>query len=565
MSEQDATDSSWPPRLTVDTARILEVLTGDRFYSTKDAALREAVLNSIDACTRGKAKDSSATPTITVDFDDNNLLVTVSDNGDGMAQDEMSDLFTTIGASIAQIASDVEIVGEFGIGVVSYFLVCEKFEIQSSRAGHQPIGVAFDRTMLDGTTQAQDVAPTRTEQGTTLSLHVRDQPLYKLLVDRFPYWFRGVVGLTAARHPSGEPVEQGSPAKPATPVTFDLPEWAEAADLGPPIGFDRWAHLDGNARVDVLYRGVYVETQTVNGLWGMQGTISVHPKRLKPRLNREGFVAEDLQRDVIPFLQSIHPAILNAGLSTLSDSLDDPAASWSLNQLVALWLAVPRAPEYQAVVGAWDDFFRTKTLFRRLTVESEQEEVSLNDLVGLSGPIYLAADNLTASSDIVRSAVRVLRAQGASVVQGISRDTSYLSLAPSVGQSTADLLLSYFSQQLAEVIRVETVAERVLGDSVRIGELFSSEPRVVLMRLGDDGAPLVVASGELWLNLDTPGGRAIVQSVCEENRGRLSLLVACHTHADQHVGLLSPFIHAANDSADRLGLVTREYLRGLAS
>jgi len=44
----------WPPRLTVDIEPVRRLFTGDHVYSSADAALREAVLNAIDAIGRGQ-------------------------------------------------------------------------------------------------------------------------------------------------------------------------------------------------------------------------------------------------------------------------------------------------------------------------------------------------------------------------------------------------------------------------------------------------------------------------------------------------------------------------------
>ena len=118
-------------------------MTGDRFYSTKDAAPREAVLNAIDACTRRIAEGDAIQPAISVVFDDGTLSVIIDDNGDGMGREQVSNLFSRIGSSMAQVATEVETVGEFGIGVVSYFLVCDEFVMHSYRGDGEPIGVYF--------------------------------------------------------------------------------------------------------------------------------------------------------------------------------------------------------------------------------------------------------------------------------------------------------------------------------------------------------------------------------------------------------------------------------------
>jgi hypothetical protein len=111
LADDPNLDTGWPPRLTVDTARILEVLTGDRFYSSKDAALREAVLNAIDACTARIAEGDAIQPAMSVVFDDGTLSVIIDDNGDGMGREQVSDRFIRIGSSMAQVATEVETIG----------------------------------------------------------------------------------------------------------------------------------------------------------------------------------------------------------------------------------------------------------------------------------------------------------------------------------------------------------------------------------------------------------------------------------------------------------------------
>lgn len=78
-------DEKWPPSFTLDQERILNLLTGDRFYSNPSAALREAVLNAIDAVHRRQKTVVDLTPHITVTFNRDDLTVIVGDNGIGMS------------------------------------------------------------------------------------------------------------------------------------------------------------------------------------------------------------------------------------------------------------------------------------------------------------------------------------------------------------------------------------------------------------------------------------------------------------------------------------------------
>ena len=116
----------WPPKFKLDQKAILHLFTGETFYSNVDAAIREAVLNAIDAVGRRRIAEKNIIPDIRVVFDRQSMTVTVSDNGDGMEQEQFSHLFSTIGRSAARIATTIQegqynAVGEFGIGVLSYF------------------------------------------------------------------------------------------------------------------------------------------------------------------------------------------------------------------------------------------------------------------------------------------------------------------------------------------------------------------------------------------------------------------------------------------------------------
>jgi hypothetical protein len=559
----------WPPKLELDSGRILNLLTGDRFYSSADAALREVVLNAVDACGRGQLADGTS-PHIQITFEDELSTVTIADNGIGMTRSAVGNLFATIGASAADLDSgDYQAVGEFGVGVVSYFLVCDRFELHTLAQGADVVALEFPRGMLDGCSHANEIAPQRSAIGTTIVFHVADQARYDLLIDRLPHWLRGVEGLDATREPGARPLAQGTSAAPATPVDVPLPDWLERASVGAPRGFDSWYGLDGRAHVDILYRGVFVQSHDVNGLWGMEGSLWVDPKRLRPRLNRESFASGELVNDVEPFLRECHPAVLDAGLTTLLETLnEDPPDRWSERRLVSLWLALPRDAAYAAVAAKWDEVFRNRPLFRVLEEDTQTRPTSLAELSAIDHEIYLAPDEPGQASDVVRASLRVLRATGKTVIQGVQRDQAYLSFATFQWQSDTDLLVAHFSAELPPIRRVDAaLAVEILGaTSGAIEIVLPGDPRVCLVRLGTESAPVVSARAELWLNADAPAGQEIVRALCDDNRGRLSLLVACYTHAPAQVAVLAQALgQVGSASEDRLGLLRREYLRTLVS
>ncbi len=59
----------WPPKLTVEPEQVVRLFTGDRFYSSADAGIREAVLNAIDAIGRRRNVEADVNPQIHVIYD----------------------------------------------------------------------------------------------------------------------------------------------------------------------------------------------------------------------------------------------------------------------------------------------------------------------------------------------------------------------------------------------------------------------------------------------------------------------------------------------------------------
>ena len=94
-------NETWPPVFSLDQEKILNLLTGDRFYSNPSAALREAILNGIDAVHRRRNLNCDISPEIKVTFDRAKSHLTVADNGVGMNKTEVETLFARVGASAA--------------------------------------------------------------------------------------------------------------------------------------------------------------------------------------------------------------------------------------------------------------------------------------------------------------------------------------------------------------------------------------------------------------------------------------------------------------------------------
>ncbi len=158
-------------------------------YSNKEIFLRELISNASDACDKLRfeaLKDASLFENqpdlkIKVDFDKNARTITVMDNGIGMSRQEVIDNIGTIARSgtrqfLAQLtgdqARDAHLIGQFGVGFYSSFIVADKVTLVTRRAGLPPEqGVRWESSGEGHYTIESAEVP---ERGTKVILHLRD-------------------------------------------------------------------------------------------------------------------------------------------------------------------------------------------------------------------------------------------------------------------------------------------------------------------------------------------------------------------------------------------------------
>ncbi len=135
-----------------DVAKLLQLMVHS-VYSEKSVFLRELIANAADACERLRYEAIAAPallgddpkPRITVTLDAEARRMTVEDNGIGMSREEMVEALGTIARSgtkafldrieTAQSEEDTALIGRFGVGFYSAFMVAERVEVISRRAG----------------------------------------------------------------------------------------------------------------------------------------------------------------------------------------------------------------------------------------------------------------------------------------------------------------------------------------------------------------------------------------------------------------------------------------------
>ena len=160
-------------------------------YSNREIFLRELVSNASDACDKLRFEalanadlmEGGAELQIKVDFDKAARTLTISDNGIGMSRDEAIDHLGTIARSgtreffgklSGDQARDSQLIGQFGVGFYSAFIVAERVTVETRRAG-EPASAGV-RWESDGSGGFTVEAIEREQRGTDIILHLRPNP-----------------------------------------------------------------------------------------------------------------------------------------------------------------------------------------------------------------------------------------------------------------------------------------------------------------------------------------------------------------------------------------------------
>ena len=173
-----------------DVAKLLHLMVHS-VYSDKDVFLRELISNAADACEKLRyealsnpallGEDQKGTIRITLDADARRI--TIADNGIGMSAEEMIEALGTIARSgtkafverleTAQQAEGSQLIGQFGVGFYSTFMVADKVEVFSRRAGSDIANVwsSDGKGSYTVAPASLDEAPAR---GTRVVLHLME-------------------------------------------------------------------------------------------------------------------------------------------------------------------------------------------------------------------------------------------------------------------------------------------------------------------------------------------------------------------------------------------------------
>jgi len=171
-----------------EARQILHLMTHS-LYSNKEIFLRELVSNASDACDKLRFEalansdlyEGDGDLKITVDFDKDSNTVTVTDNGIGMTRDEIIENIGTIASSgtkkfleslTGDQAKDAQMIGQFGVGFYSSFIVADKVTVTSRRAATDKGEAVSWESDGQGSFTLEDTE--QEARGTIVTLHLKE-------------------------------------------------------------------------------------------------------------------------------------------------------------------------------------------------------------------------------------------------------------------------------------------------------------------------------------------------------------------------------------------------------
>ena len=171
-----------------EVAQLLHLVTHS-LYSNPDIFVRELISNASDACDKLRFEalnapalfDDAPDLAIRVSFDKTAKTITITDNGIGLSAQEAIDNLGTIAKSgtrdfVSKLSGDQkkdsQLIGQFGVGFYSGYIVADRITVESRRAG-LPAAEGV-RWVSGGTGEFEVEAIERAERGTSITLHLRD-------------------------------------------------------------------------------------------------------------------------------------------------------------------------------------------------------------------------------------------------------------------------------------------------------------------------------------------------------------------------------------------------------
>ena len=221
-----------------EVAQLLHLVT-HALYSNKEIFMRELISNASDACDKLRYEalndpvllENEPNLEVRVSFNKDAKTLTIADNGIGLSQQEAIDNLGTIAKSgtkdfVSKLSgdqkADSQLIGQFGVGFYSGFIVADKITVESRRAGLPTAdGVRWVSSQGDGGSGAFEVeSMERPQRGTSVTLHLRDDALdyannWKLkgIIAKYSDHISLPILMEKEAWKEGEPIDKDDPSK----------------------------------------------------------------------------------------------------------------------------------------------------------------------------------------------------------------------------------------------------------------------------------------------------------------------------------------------------------------
>ncbi len=217
-----------------EVAQLLHLVT-HALYSNKEIFMRELISNASDACDKLRYEalndpvllENAPNLEVRVSFNKEAKTLTIADNGIGLSQQEAIDNLGTIAKSgtkdfVAKLSgdqkADSQLIGQFGVGFYSGFIVADKITVESRRAGLPTAdGV---RWVSGGSGDFEVESIERAQRGTSVTLHLRDDALdyannWKLkgIIAKYSDHISLPILMEKEEWKEGEPIDKDDPSK----------------------------------------------------------------------------------------------------------------------------------------------------------------------------------------------------------------------------------------------------------------------------------------------------------------------------------------------------------------
>ena len=410
-------------------------------YSNKEIFLRELISNASDAADKLRFEalannalyEADAELKVRIAVDKTARTITLSDNGIGMSRDEVVQNIGTIARSgtreffqslTGDQAKDARLIGQFGVGFYSAFIVADRVTLLTRRAGLAPNeGVRWECDMESAAGQYSIERIERAGRGTDVILHLRegeDELLDELRLKTIIRKYSDHIAIPILM--GSETANQASAlwARPKQEVSEE-----QYVEFYKHIGHDfeaplAWTHNRVEGRQEYIQL-LYIPAHAPFDIWDRQQR---HGLKLYVR---RVFIMDDAQQLLPPYLRFVRGVVdssdlpLNISRELLQQSRDVDAIRAGCSKRVLDLLDDLAANHKDKYATFWNEFGRVlkegigedaanrarlaKLLrFASTHAESEEQSVSLADYVGRMKPgqdriyyvtaeTYLAARN----------------------------------------------------------------------------------------------------------------------------------------------------------------------------